>query len=333
MRALHHTPSTQRGVALLTALVILAIAATLSAAMLWRGGLDERRTATLIQGDQAMEYALGAESWAEQILRRDYTDPKNPQRSMYLGQDWAAQLPPLPVEGGQITGHIEDMQGRFNLDLLQGHPCNASSGYFTQLQRLLTTLDQDPSIADAVCEWVNTGSIPTQPGGAKDDFYTRLQPPYLTAETAMTSVSELQLVKGVTPQVYAMLSPYVCAIPLGAAPTSAPSVTATSGWALNLNTAPPPVLMSLAQNVTEDQVQAIVDARATQGLTPTTLAQLNIKLPTQGTGAAALATGYSSNYFLLTVTAEIGSTHVTLYSLLRISGNQVTAVRRTLGTL
>ena len=68
--------SRQRGVALITALIVLAIAATLSAAMIWEGGLDTRRTGTLIQGNQAMEYALGAESWAEQILLRDVQ--KNP---------------------------------------------------------------------------------------------------------------------------------------------------------------------------------------------------------------------------------------------------------------
>ena len=43
--------------------------------------------------------------------------------------------------------------------------------------------------------------------------------------------------------------------------------------------------------------------------------------------------GYDSNYFLVTVVAQIGSTHVTLYSLLYRNGNKATAVRRTFGTL
>src|SRR5579859_7894486 len=126
------SPSAQRGVALITALVVLAIAATLSAAMIWQGSLDERRTATLIQGNQAMEYALGAESWAQQILQRDLK--KSSQGGVNLGQDWAQQLPPLPVEGGQITGHIEDMQGRFNLDLLSGP---SAATYQAQFVRIL----------------------------------------------------------------------------------------------------------------------------------------------------------------------------------------------------
>ena len=321
--------SKQRGVALITALVILAIASTIAAAMIWQGGLDERRTATLIQGNQAMEYALGAESWAEQIMLRDFsaTPQGGQQQSVNLGQDWAQQLPPLPVEGGQIIGHIEDMQGRFNLDLLQGQH---ASVYLGQFQRLLQSLNIDPGIAQAVSDWVNTGDTATQPYGAKDDYYSRLQPAYLTAEAPMTSVSELELVRGITPQIYAALLPYICAIPVT---TTAPGQVG-SGWALNINTASPLVLMSLAQNITEDQVQSIVAARVPQGINQSQLSGLNINLSPQGSNSPAI--GYTSSYFLLTVTAEIGSTHVTMYSLLNYtpgSPGKVTAVRRTFGTL
>lgn len=325
----------QRGVALITALVVLAIASTIAAAMIWQGGLDERRTATLIQGNQAMEYALGAESWAEQIMLRDFTDPKVTTQSVNLGQDWAQQLPPLPVEGGQIVGHIEDMQGRFNLDLLQSQGGAASQAYMAQFQRLLQSLNIDPGIAQAVADWINTGNNPTQPYGAKDDYYSRLQPPYLTAEAPMTSVSELELVRGMTPQIYAALLPYVCAIPVTAVTAGQGGSSSTStGWALNINTASPLMLMSLAQNVSEDQVQSIVAARAAQGITQSELSSLNINLNSQG--ASSPPTGFTSNYFLLTVTAEIGSTRVTMYSLLHYTGGlggQVTAVRRTFGTL
>lgn len=309
--------SRQRGVALITALIVLAIAATLSAAMIWEGGLDTRRTGTLIQGNQAMEYALGAESWAEQILLRDVQ--KNPG-IIDLGQDWAQQLPPLPVEGGQIIGHIEDMQGRFNLDALA--PGQAQSVYKLQFGRLLKALNLDPSIADAVSDWMNTNTV-ASPNGAKDDFYSRLQPPYLTAMAPMTSVSELELVKGVTPQVYAALAPYVCAIPVNTNPGGGQS---QGGWGLNFNTASPLLLMTLADNITEDQAAQVVAARANQGITQAQFTSI-IKAPN---GPPAVPT---SSYFMLTVTAEIGSTHVTLYSLLNLTGNTVKAVRRTFGTL
>lgn len=331
-RSTREVSTKQRGVALITALVILAIAATLSAAMIWQGGLDERRTATLIQGNQAMEYALGAESWAGQILIRDFKQTQNgsSNNGVNLGQDWAQQLPPLPVEGGQIIGHIEDMQGRFNLDLLQSTGQGATI-YKAQFVRLLTALNLDPAIADAVSDWVNSGTIPTQPNGAKDDFYSRLQPPYLTALAPMTSVSELQLVKGVTPQAYAALLPYVCAIPLSIGSSSGPP----GGWTLNVNTALPLLLTTLAPSISEDQAAQVVAARADHGISQADFNNI-IKITSTGGasgGAGSPATGTTSGYFLLTVTAEIGSTHVTMYSLLHSTGGQVAAVRRTFGTL
>ncbi|HEV2110403.1 MAG TPA: type II secretion system minor pseudopilin GspK [Gammaproteobacteria bacterium] len=322
-------PASQRGVALITALVVLAIAATISAAMIWQGGLDERRTATLIQGNQAMEYALGAESWAEQILQRDF---KQNSQSVNLGQDWAQQLPPLPVEGGQIIGHIEDMQGRFNLDLLSG-PSPAI--YQAQFVRILEALNLDPTIAPALTDWFSNNPV-ANPNGAKDDFYSRLQPPYLTGQTPMTSVSELQLVKGVTPQAYAALLPYVCAIPVTTATASSTGTsTSSGGWALNINTASPLLLMSLAPNVSQDQVAQVVAARAANGISQADFNNIiKITSPSgQGPAAGSPIPGVTSSYFLLTVTAEIGSTHVTMYSLLRYTGGQATAIRRTFGTL
>jgi len=313
----------QRGVALITALIIMAIAAAIAAGMAWQGDLDERRTETLIHGDQAMEYALGAESWAEQIMQRDF---KQSPASVNLGQDWAQQLPPLPVEGGEITGHIEDMQGRFNLDLLQSQGLGGAA-YFAQLQRLLTLLNLDPNLAYAVSDWVNSGTV-ASPNGAKDDYYSRLQPPYLTALAPMTSVSELQLVKGITPQVYAALLPYICAIPLNVSSGVSGSI---GGWSLNVNTASPLLLMSLAPNIAEDQVDQVVAARETNGISAADFSKI-INVGANG-GNSAVAYSVTSSYFLLTVTAQIGSTHVTMYSLLRNNGGQVTAVRRTFGTL
>ncbi|MGA9851561.1 MAG: type II secretion system minor pseudopilin GspK [Gammaproteobacteria bacterium] len=319
------TLSKQRGVALLIAMVILAIAVTISTGMIWNRELDLRRTANIIQGDQAMEYALGAEAWAEQILRRDFqSDP----HTTNLTQDWAQQLPPLPVQGGSITGHMEDMQGLFNINNLASSNRAQATAALAQFQRLLATLNLDPEIANAVWDWVNAGNQPRYPGGAKDEVYSRLDPPYLTAEQPMTSISELLLVNGVTPQVYAALLPYVCALPLQA-PGSPPG-SAMTATAININTAPAPVIMTLNQGISADSAAAAVQARLQHPFqSANDLAQM-----LQITTAAGLPTSLTSNYFLLTAQVQIGSTQITLYSLLYRAGNGTTvAIRRTFGTL
>ncbi len=313
----------QRGIALLTVLVAVALAASLAAAITWNLTLDQHRSAAIIQGDQSYEYALGAEAWAEQIL---YRDRQNSATSTNLGQNWAQQLPPLPVEGGQILGHIEDLQGRFNLDNLVNQAGQADPVYVQQFQRLLTSLNLDPGIAGAVVDWMDADDTTTQPGGAEVDYYSRLSPPYRPPNAPMTSVSELQAVNGVTPQVYAALLPYVCVLPPALPGAGGTGSTATP---LNVNTASAPLLMSLAPNLSQDQAEQIVGARGNSGLTSLTQLKQFITLP-QNSPAVSV----DSQYFLLTVTAEIGTTHVTLYSLLyRATGGKTVALRRTLGTL
>lgn len=325
--------SRQRGVALLIALVIMAIAATLAIGMAWDISLDQHRTANLIQGDQAMEYALGAEAWAEQILRRDMQNPQQQSgttgNSVNLTQDWAMQLPPLPVEGGTVTGHMQDLQGLFNLNSLVG--AATQSVAFVQFQRLLTALNLDSGIANAVLDWVNTGEQPHLPGGAKDETYSRLQPPYYTAERPMTSISELLLVNGVTPDVYRKLEPYVCALPL----TSNNSTTNPNPVSsINVNTAPPVVLMSLASNLDLGTAAALAQNLATHPIeNQSDIATLWPQL-TNNQKAPSNAV-ITSNYFRLTVRVQIGSAHLTLYSLLyrnSTTGGTV-AIRRTFGTL
>ena len=305
--AYRHRWTRQRGVALLTVLVILAIATVMSAAMIWDRGLDQQRTATLVQGDQALEYALGAEAWAEQILRRDQQQHPG---TVSLSEDWATQLPPLPVDGGQVSGRLEDLQGRFNLNTL------AAGNNKLQFERLLSALNIDPNTVnvDAIIDWVTMSNLATQPDGAKDDFYSRLQPPYRTADQPMTSGSELELVKGMTPQLYAQLLPYICALP-------------ASATTVNINTAPVPVLQSLADGITAQIAAAAAEKRLTTPFTSTAAAFPEVDL-----SKSASSAGFTSNYFLLTTTVEIGSTHLTMYSLLSGNGKTFTAVRRTFGT-
>jgi general secretion pathway protein K len=291
--------------------VVLAICAGLAAAMIWQTGLDVRRTSTLVQGDQAMQYALGAEAWAEQILARS---ARQNQGVTALSQDWAQELPPLPVEGGQVQGKLEDLQGRFNLNNLVNAQGQVQPVVLQQFQRLLQALNQDPTLAEAVADWMSRGNVASS-GGAKDDYYSRLQPPYLTSGSPMSSVSELLLVKGFTSAVYSQLSPYVCALPTQGGMTT-----------VNLNTASGPVIESLDAHISADLASQVIGERGSHVLK---------SLPDAFTGATIKPAnvGYDSSYFLLTVTAVIGSTHVTLYSLLYRQGTGVSAVRRTFGTL
>ena len=87
-----------RGVALITAMLIAALASMVAANLAWDNALDIRRTMVLLNTEQAVQVALGAESWVIGILHDDREDSETD----HLGEIWAVQLPGLPIDGGDV---------------------------------------------------------------------------------------------------------------------------------------------------------------------------------------------------------------------------------------
>ncbi|MBT8063157.1 MAG: type II secretion system minor pseudopilin GspK [Gammaproteobacteria bacterium] len=232
----------ERGVALVTALLVVALATVAAVAMATRLHVDLRRAGNLLHGEQAYTYALAAESWAQVILERDANDNKSDS----LEDDWATSLPPIAVEGGLVDGQVSDLQGRFNVNNLvdgAGNPDVDQREYF---ERLLDNLQLDVSLAAALLDWVDRDTIVTF-GGIEDDGYLLLDPPYRAANRRLVDISELRLVQGFTAEVIETLAPHVTALP------------ATT--AINVNTASVQTLLSLHEDLNLADIQALVEAR------------------------------------------------------------------------
>ena len=105
----------QRGVAILTAMLVVTLGTIIAVNLMWVSSLDQRRTGAALAADQALLYLQGAEAWVGDILRQDQIESGE---SDHLGELWATEIAPLPVDGGMITGRIEDLQGRFNINNL-----------------------------------------------------------------------------------------------------------------------------------------------------------------------------------------------------------------------
>ena len=131
----------QRGVAVLTAMLVVAIGTIIAVNLMWEATLDLRRTESALAADQGLMYMQGAEAWAADILRQDQVDSPN---SDNLSEQWATELPPLPVDGGTIVGKLEDLQGRFNLNNLIKPDGTQNDLARRQFERLLGLLNLDP---------------------------------------------------------------------------------------------------------------------------------------------------------------------------------------------
>ncbi len=241
----------QKGVALITAVLVVALVTVLAVNMISRQQIDIRRTGNILNTETAYMYALGIESWGIGILLRDRAN----NQVDALGEDWAMTIPPIDVDGGQVVGRIEDMQGRFNLNNLLDSSGDLSVPDYDIFRRLLSALDLDPDIADKVFDWIDQDSD-VDNSGAEDYDYLGAQPAYRTANTAIVSPSELRLISGVDAETYKTLAPFISALPRGNPPVPTK---------ININTAPAPVIQALNQNITPTDAQDFVDSRSEDG--------------------------------------------------------------------
>ena len=113
----HRVGRRQRGIALITAVLITALIAIIAVTMASEQQLDIRRTGNILDRAQAWQFALGMETIARLALRKDAENNKTDHRM----EEWnkPVQFPaPDGAEGDMIGGRIEDLQGRFNLNNL-----------------------------------------------------------------------------------------------------------------------------------------------------------------------------------------------------------------------
>ncbi|MCG3200267.1 MAG: hypothetical protein NFCOHLIN_00115 [Gammaproteobacteria bacterium] len=231
----------QSGVALITALIVVFLATAAAVAMSERQLFDLRRAENLQRLDQGMLAIKGAEAWAQGALRADLLANAGTARA---GRPWI--LPTTEIPGGTVSAEIRDAGGCFNVNnLVDG--AEPSAADLERFRRLLLALSIDPKLANAVLDWIDADLNTTLPGGAEDDYYTRLDPPYRSANRPIASLGELLKVNGMDARTLERLRPYVCALP--------------GRTTINVNAASTLVLMSLAEGISKSTAVSIIAMR------------------------------------------------------------------------
>ncbi|HXH03414.1 MAG TPA: type II secretion system minor pseudopilin GspK [Candidatus Competibacteraceae bacterium] len=294
-------PKRQCGVALLTVLLVVFLAALTAASLAELQQLAIRRHTLLAHQRQARLYTLGGEQWAALILRRDRKD--NPID--HLGEAWATLKPVLEVEGGVLSGAIADQQSLFNLNNLVDQDGKRDPNMVAVLQRLLELLELDPALAGAILDWIDPDQEQTDPGGAEDSIYLVQTPPYLAANRPFQNRSELRLVRGFDAASYAKLAPYVTALP--------------QGTRLNVNTAPTLLLAALSRRLDPGELEGALAQRRRRGFTTLQEFLGAAKLADPVIRDQNLLPNYldvASQYFRVRIEAQVGDGRALLTSLL-----------------
>lgn len=239
----------QRGAALLIAMIIVTLVATLAAAMTWR----QYRAVQIESGERARAQAgwilIGALDWARLILREDAVSNQNKKKWDHLGEPWAVPLAEARLStflGGDeksgsgddgpavfLSGRIDDAQARYNLRNLLAAQTDAAS---RALER---------STLAKLCELVGV------PAGTSTLIESRLvaafaNPPANDAPLHIDRATDLGWL-GLPPDVVSKLTPFLTLLP--------------STTKVNLNTAPREVIAALVTGLDLASAERLVQAR------------------------------------------------------------------------
>jgi len=338
------SPKKQAGVALILALMISALVTVIAVEMTWRFDLSISRSANRLYGVQAKAYTEGAEHMAMVFLKED-AEGEDTGKVDNLGEAWAQETEPFPTDDGWVSGRIEDAHGRFNLNRMMPEtdcpgdkektengicpqaqtPCEKYSPAQRQFLRLLQTVnlgdedepvfvevDQAEMITEALIDWLDRDSEITGFGGAESDYYEQLTPPASIANGEMVSVSELQVIKGMTPPLYRALLPSIVALPKETAGklninTAKASVIRTLTSVENCDLLPLPEQegAEIAQIIQAGNYETIEDLADDPGLPATWLGKDNNLIFDQGSAGM-----FQSTYFLFFSEVGIGDDYV-----------------------
>lgn len=290
----------QRGVALLTILLLVVSITVVAGAMLASQKIAIRRSGLLFDQNQLLQDINAGQQLAVMMLRADaaLNDTDSEQ------DIWAQPIPPYPLANHSISIELRDEASRFNINNLY-HEGEVDSAALALFQRLLTQLNLEPDIAIAVLDYQDTDSDVYQDGGDESVVYS--QQMNGAAESTLpnqplVSIEQLQGVRGVDAEVIATLRPYISAIPYYVP--------------ININTASPVLLAALMDGANSEQMEGLINMRANQALASIddiwqlpTLSGLNTEQ--REVLAPLLAVDSSAFMALITATDSSGSTDST----------------------
>jgi general secretion pathway protein K len=328
-------PGRQRGVAVVTALLLTTLAVTIVTSLFWQQQVQVRSMENQRLQLQTRWILRGALDLSRLILNQDLIDSPNYTR---LNGVWSTPLEETRLDdyvererrdnedyNATLSGSMADAQGRFNLgNLATGQKVNTDQ--LEVFQRLLTNLQLSPSLAQAVANLVANSQTTSSAAASVISGTTTtttttgasLTQAAPTASNgaepmALTRVEDLLAVSGFSAQSIEKLRDYVIVLP---------STTIT---AVNVNTAPAELMAAVVANLSLSDAAAMVNNRKNVYYRTlndyTSTSQMG-----SGTKIAAVTVSVKSNYFLAFSRVRLDRAALDTQSLLYRPGTPTTTV-------
>ncbi|CAI3114647.1 Putative type II secretion system protein K [Acinetobacter calcoaceticus] len=239
-----HYKKSQQGVALLTILIMVALATILAASIAKHQTNTMENTGYLMRQNQSLLYAKSAEAFFSELLIQD---TNNAGGVDHLKETWAQPMPPFPIEDGTVSGRLIDESGKFNLNNLTTNEGKVNEAAKSWFERLLVRVGLPAELSQAVIDWQDSDEEPSGPMGAESSYYEGLDPSYLASNAKFHRIEELKLVRGFDGKKYDLIAPYISALP--------------ENTKVNINTASPLVLASIDQKLDVGAVEKELQMR------------------------------------------------------------------------
>jgi general secretion pathway protein K len=330
-------PARQRGVAVITALLLTTLAVTIVTSLFWQQQVQVRSMENQRLQLQTRWIVRGALDLSRLILFQDFLDSQ-----MFTRQNgiWSTPLEETRLDdyvererqegedfNATLSGKIVDAQSRYNLANLAAArvPDKAQIGVF---QRLLTNLQLDPNLAQQVAMQVamtqpvqnaptsGTGGTGTTTGTGGTTTGSGAPPGTVPVSGSVepmgfVRLEDLLAVSGFTPQAIERLREFVIVLPQ---PTK-----------VNVNTAPAELIAALAPPLTLGDAAAMVNTR--KGAYYRQMADFT-QQPQMGAAqrATAVEVAVRSDYFLAFSQVKLDRAALDTVSLLSRAPTGITTV-------
>lgn len=234
------------GFALVLTLVVTTLMVAVVVEMIHQVYVDVSLSRGFRDGQQASILAEsgvtgGAKLLQMAISNRAYTS---------LSDKWAEPIK-LDDEVGEITITISEESGKINLNDLVYANGQYQDFTLAALKRIGRRLQMPEDLWGALADWIDSDEQPRS-GGVESPYYRSLKQGYDSHNGKLTTLTELSLVKGFTPEFLNKLGPFVT---IWSDQAGAPSSK------ININTAPKEVIAALDDNIDDRMADRILERR------------------------------------------------------------------------
>jgi general secretion pathway protein K len=320
-------PRRQHGAALLTAMIIVALVATLAGSMVWQQWRAIQVEAAERARTQSAWILSGALDWARLILREDAKNGAVTGNIDHLGEPWAVPLAEARLStflaadkdntddapDAFLSGAITDAMARYNLTNLLDVTGGIDKRELATLERLCTTVGVSADVASRIANALRDAAPPVPPaaGASAVPYVAPADPPLMPQ-----SASQLGWL-GIDAESLRALDPYIVLIP--------DTLRFPNTALVNVNTAPREVLVAVVDQLDLATAERIIQARQRTPLKGMAdLTALAPSVPPANLNRLA----FGSNYFHVRGRLRLGDVVLEQRSLVKRNGPTVVVLQR-----